>query len=607
MDLNQVNLPLNVWLVQTLAGTFLMTGFVSFEIYLWHRTVASNPHQAQLYRFFQLVMPLVIAVGFTKVYDSYFGFMESTMLANVAVAMIALPLFNNRINWLIDGLQALAVVLIWWLLHVSQASLPEDLPLLGVLVATLVVINVFRVKIRESPQGMIWLSLCFTASFWVTLINGHLAVDWQAAIMYLVMSTFIAVHWIRSQQQFQLDQRVQALTQYDDLMNQAAYERSRKESNQLFKKAQAQHIPLIVVALDVDYFKQFNQTYGHMTGNATLIAITQRLKQVLTEAKLLYHLYHTGGEEFSVIFPQATLDQITAVISRCLAKIRLEPFPVDGGQVAVTLSAGITVMRPTDQTVDAVFKRADDNLYLSKRRGRNVVTTKGVTAESDHDVDLKQLAYFAQPIEAVTTQGTDHWAAELLLRRYDEVHQHWQLPARFDLAVDKQIALMTQALPAMNVQQLTLNLTLAQFNDSNTARSLAAFVKSGNGPAQLIVEITDVPTLATLRRVSALYRDAGIAIYIDDVGSDNSFELVRKLLPYVNGVKFAMQNLRSYESEARIRERILFWLGIARENHIDFILEGVENQTDLFYAKSLGIEHFQGYYFDKPRLPMAQS
>lgn len=87
------------------------------------------------------------------------------------------------------------------------------------------------------------------------------------------------------------------------------------------------------------------------------------------------------------------------------------------------------------------------------------------------------------------------------------------------------------------------------------------------------------------------------------VGSDNSFELVQQLIPYVDGVKFAIQNLRKTEAPEQIQERIRFWAGVANQNNLRIILEGVEDQADIDFAKALSIHYFQGYFFAKPALP----
>ncbi|GEO46685.1 EAL domain-containing protein [Companilactobacillus kimchii] len=150
------------------------------------------------------------------------------------------------------------------------------------------------------------------------------------------------------------------------------------------------------------------------------------------------------------------------------------------------------------------------------------------------------------------------------------------------------------------IQNFNLNLTAKQFEDIDVAEALTQFAKSSEGPNKLTIEITDLKDSQTTRRISALYRSADIKIMIDDVGSDNSFELVRGALPYVNGMKFAMQNLRKTNSEKELAERVAFWNQIAQEQNLDFILEGVETETDLLMAKKLGVSRVQGYFFGKP-------
>lgn len=364
MALNQINLPLYLWLIQTLAATFLMTGFVAFELYLWQRSFSEQRLQAHFYQFSQPWIAAIVAVMFMWGYRRYGNFAESMLLANVAIATVALPLFSEQLHKLAYSVQAIVVIGIWGLFHLHQAAGLANWPFLGLLVLTIGLIGALRQQARNLALLQLCFSLCFIASFWLTWENGRLLLNWQAAVMYLLMSNLTVHYALRYQHQFQVDRQVQALTHYDDFMTRTAYERSRQESAQLFATAQAQQTPLIVAALDVDHFKQFNQTYGHMSGNATLITITKMLQHNLATAKLLYHLYHTDGEEFSIVFPQATLPQITAVMRDCLARIRQQHFVVAGDQATVTLSAGITIMRSTDQTMDAIYKRADDNLYL---------------------------------------------------------------------------------------------------------------------------------------------------------------------------------------------------------------------------------------------------
>jgi predicted signal transduction protein with EAL and GGDEF domain len=100
------------------------------------------------------------------------------------------------------------------------------------------------------------------------------------------------------------------------------------------------------------------------------------------------------------------------------------------------------------------------------------------------------------------------------------------------------------SLAASSIRRIAINLTTAEFSDERVAEALTAFKNEQGGPDELTIEATDVPDTLTMRQITAIYRAGGVRVDIDDVGSDNSFEVVRGLLPYVDGVKFAMQNLR---------------------------------------------------------------
>lgn len=91
--------------------------------------------------------------------------------------------------------------------------------------------------------------------------------------------------------------------------------------------------------------------------------------------------------------------------------------------VAVTLSMGLTQARPTDHSIDDTYKRADDNLYLSKRTGRDTITVEGETVHSKgaHDL-IAMYSYFTQGIMAVSDDTPERYRNELLLRLFDHEH-----------------------------------------------------------------------------------------------------------------------------------------------------------------------------------------
>ncbi|WP_155285828.1 EAL domain-containing protein [Lacticaseibacillus zhaodongensis] len=392
---------------------------------------------------------------------------------------------------------------------------------------------------------------------------------------------------------------LQRAAAYDQMTSEAVFANDQTDMDSMFQDAQDRHEQMVIAAIDVDQFSSFDQHYGYLSGNLVLLTIADMIQNTVHDAKVTARLYRASGEEFTLGFLGITPEQAATVVNDCRERIANKRFPVNGGYAHLTVSAGLTVTQQEDPSIGSAFARADDNLRVCKQRGQNQIYGSGVTIDGDEPV----LTYFAQPIVKPNKTSAETWGAELLLRQQDG--DHWHLPGRFDIGVEEQIALMTKVITSSNLKRMDINLTRDQFADTNFAKALAGFTKAAYGPEKLVVEITSVPDLSAIRRITSIYRSAGINIFIDDVGSDNSYELVKQVLPYIDGIKFAMQNLRKHESPERIRERVQFWADTAKKANIELILEGVESQADVEFATSLGIQYCQGFYFGKPALPAA--
>jgi EAL domain-containing protein (putative c-di-GMP-specific phosphodiesterase class I) len=104
--------------------------------------------------------------------------------------------------------------------------------------------------------------------------------------------------------------------------------------------------------------------------------------------------------------------------------------------------------------------------------------------------------------------------------------------------------------------------------------------------------------------VGAQLHAAGIRIAIDDVGSDvTDYDLVEQLLPHLDIMKFALQNMRALGQMDNVEAVIAKWRDLAARYHVEFTFEGVETPEDLQLAGRSGVSEVQGYYFNKPALP----
>jgi len=129
--------------------------------------------------------------------------------------------------------------------------------------------------------------------------------------------------------------------------------------------------PLALLLLDIDHFKNYNDTYGHLEGDKVLVAIGLHIQDCL---RAMDSAYRYGGEEFTVILPETNGEEARTVAERIRRKIESEPHnPDEDASVAVTISIGVTEYVNGEDFATFV-QRADQAMYSSKTKGRNVVT-----------------------------------------------------------------------------------------------------------------------------------------------------------------------------------------------------------------------------------------
>jgi two-component system cell cycle response regulator len=138
--------------------------------------------------------------------------------------------------------------------------------------------------------------------------------------------------------------------------------------------------PLSAMVLDIDFFKKVNDTHGHDVGDEILKAFAARVKRVVRGADLLCRF---GGEEFVIVMPETKLAIAKRVAERVRAAVAAAPFPVQGGaqSLPITVSIGVAESHG-DGAPEALFKRADQALYLAKSSGRNRVTADETNAQA---------------------------------------------------------------------------------------------------------------------------------------------------------------------------------------------------------------------------------
>jgi len=213
-------------------------------------------------------------------------------------------------------------------------------------------------------------------------------------------------------------------------------------------------------------------------------------------------------------------------------------------------------------------------------------------------------SFFVQP--QVNKSTNTIFGYEVLLRKEDK--GTWRLPADFtELSVVEQVKLVEKTVAAIKAatgenKVLSFNLNREQANDP-LALGAVISLKKRIKPVSLIIELTESMPLDQIKEFSLLLHQYDISLVIDDVGTgSNTFENIRHLLPYVDKIKFAMQNLRMEGHADKIPESLAFWVKQSEQYCLDMILEGVEDCKDQLLAKKYGIDIQQGYLYGKPAM-----
>ena len=123
-----------------------------------------------------------------------------------------------------------------------------------------------------------------------------------------------------------------------------------------------------VLIIDIDHFKDVNDTYGHLVGDEVLKELSHRLKNSCRSYDLAGRL---GGEEFTLILPDTAMPEIIAIAKRVHSSIGEKPFLVEGHSLTVTICIGVSCTRQNEEDFIPALKRADIELYRAKNNGRN--------------------------------------------------------------------------------------------------------------------------------------------------------------------------------------------------------------------------------------------
>ena len=376
-----------------------------------------------------------------------------------------------------------------------------------------------------------------------------------------------------------------------------------------------------VMIMDLDGFKEINDTLGHHAGDAILKAVAERVNAAVGKSRLAARL---GGDEFAFVIPAASgTDQISSVASAVQAAVSA-PIEIDGMVLTLRASMGVALAPLHGDDPTDLLKRADVAMYSAKSSGRGIVvydpkidhnsTRRLVLAsELQRAVEHGGLELWYQPIAAISSNRITGFEA-LLRWRHPELG--FVPPDEF-IPVAEQTGLIEPvtwwvirtALEELrrwrdDGYELTMGVNVSArslFDSTMVDRLRRLILDIGVNPAHLTVEITESSMMLDLDRSERTLRrlnELGVRIAIDDFGTGYSSLSRLKVLP-VKTVKIDRSFVRNLCSDQGDRAIVRSTIELARVMGLTVVAEGVEDQETWEELGHFGCESAQGWYLAK--------
>jgi diguanylate cyclase (GGDEF)-like protein/PAS domain S-box-containing protein len=386
--------------------------------------------------------------------------------------------------------------------------------------------------------------------------------------------------------------------------------------------------PFAILYLDLDHFKDVNDTLGHPKGDLLLKTVAQRLRSSIRQTDVLARF---GGDEFAIMEVDIRRPEDASILARKLLDRLSEPYSIDGNLIRLGASIGIALCERDALDAEALLSYADVALYRAKAEGRNCYQffTDAMDAEvrSRFTLALQLRAAIENDEIFVVYQPQNDTATGQIIGL--EALVRWQHPQRGVLRPGEFISAAEHSGLIIPLGRKVLQSACAQMKEWVDARIApptvsvnisaiefkapleleqsiaAALADTGLPPHYLELELTETVLMETsLQHNDVLERlkQKGIRLAIDDFGTGfSSFDYLRRYP--VSRIKISQHFVNDMMRDSSNAAIVKAIIGLARELHMDFIAEGVENAAQAAQLRTWGCHQVQGYYFAKPMLP----
>ncbi|MED7789659.1 EAL domain-containing protein [Francisella sp. 19X1-34] len=420
------------------------------------------------------------------------------------------------------------------------------------------------------------------------------------------------------QAEFKLDK----MARYDVMTGIANREFFLTQLNKAITRAKRSKNQLALFFLDLDNFKQINDTYGHAYGDILLQEIVLRLKEVLRQEDFIGRI---GGDEFAIVIEDvSSLEEVRSIASRALEVINY-PFDIKNNEIHQSFSLGISIYPDTALNVDDLLQFADTAMYRAKEKGKN----NFVFFQDDLDKKMQR----NNKIEYALRRPVGENNFSLLYQpQYDnqqnitgiEALIRWQHPEIHDLTPDEFIPIAEKTRRIVDIGYWVLDKSIQDFlslpydlRESITlsinfsgiqlvdpcilTKTKQILDKHSIQADKLIFEVTETHLMNQIDKAAIninKLNELGIVFSLDDFGTGYSSLNYLAKLP-IDYLKIDKEFVAQIDDESN-QTIIKTMISLGKSLGMSVVAEGVEKLSQLQYLASIDCDKYQGYYFSKP-------